>query len=186
MIVPVSARVLAIASLGGGSEGSLLEWVAYRRALLRFSEYLSAATLDKPFNWHDTLLARVQTMHYPQECRRLENHLRLRSLRTLDDLMRALNVDTVEDLVLLPLSAWRVGLPLEADMEAESSRAAHAAAALATKPDLGRNANRGMRCPRCKGSEVDSMQMQTRSADESMTTKFICLRSTCQHQWRVN
>ena len=39
------------------------------------------------------------------------------------------------------------------------------------------------RCGKCKGNECFYFQMQTRSADEPMTTFVTC--ANCQNKWRV-
>lgn len=189
-LVSPRQRLAAVAALRAqgvaAGDAAVMEWVAYRRARARFEEYVQSNTLGRAHNYYDTMVMRAQLTYYPQEVGRLGNHVRLRGARSARALMEALSVATVDDWVALPLAGWRAGLPLERELEVEGETAAARAAALASKPDFGRNANRGMRCPRCKGADVDSMQMQTRSADEAMTTKFICLRASCQHQWRVS
>eukprot|EP00170_Pyropia_yezoensis_P005322 contig_21606_g5336 len=39
-------------------------------------------------------------------------------------------------------------------------------------------------CPKCGGPEAFFFQMQTRSADEPMSTFYRCV--ACQHQWKEN
>ena len=40
------------------------------------------------------------------------------------------------------------------------------------------------RCPKCSNSRAYFMQIQTRSADEPMTTFYKCCNSQCGHNWR--
>ncbi|ERN19245.1 hypothetical protein AMTRI_Chr10g7410 [Amborella trichopoda] len=39
-------------------------------------------------------------------------------------------------------------------------------------------------CPRCCFGQAYYFQMQIRSADEPMTTFYMCANSSCQKQWR--
>uniref|UniRef100_A0A0D9VJD6 DNA-directed RNA polymerase III subunit RPC10 n=1 Tax=Leersia perrieri TaxID=77586 RepID=A0A0D9VJD6_9ORYZ len=39
-------------------------------------------------------------------------------------------------------------------------------------------------CPRCNNGEAYFKQMQIRSADEPMTTFFMCCKEDCQFEWR--
>uniref|UniRef100_A0A182JQ89 DNA-directed RNA polymerase subunit n=1 Tax=Anopheles christyi TaxID=43041 RepID=A0A182JQ89_9DIPT len=39
-------------------------------------------------------------------------------------------------------------------------------------------------CPSCAHDRAYFMQMQTRSADEPMTTFYKCCNQTCGHNWR--
>ncbi|KAJ1520287.1 hypothetical protein ONE63_004488 [Megalurothrips usitatus] len=40
------------------------------------------------------------------------------------------------------------------------------------------------RCPKCSHSRAYFMQIQTRSADEPMTTFYKCCNHQCGHRWR--
>ncbi|KAK6641260.1 DNA-directed RNA polymerase III subunit RPC10 [Polyplax serrata] len=40
------------------------------------------------------------------------------------------------------------------------------------------------RCPKCSHSRAYFMQIQTRSADEPMTTFYKCCNPECGHRWR--
>lgn len=40
------------------------------------------------------------------------------------------------------------------------------------------------RCPKCSNPRAYFMQIQTRSADEPMTTFYRCCDFECSHQWR--
>lgn len=40
------------------------------------------------------------------------------------------------------------------------------------------------RCPKCFHSRAYFMQIQTRSADEPMTTFYKCCNIVCGHRWR--
>ncbi|KAK0416359.1 hypothetical protein QR680_012437 [Steinernema hermaphroditum] len=40
------------------------------------------------------------------------------------------------------------------------------------------------RCPRCSCDRAYFMQLQTRSADEPMTTFYRCANSACGHRWK--
>ncbi|RKP05427.1 DNA-directed RNA polymerase III subunit RPC10 [Thamnocephalis sphaerospora] len=40
------------------------------------------------------------------------------------------------------------------------------------------------RCPKCEHSRAYYMQIQTRSADEPMTTFYKCCNHACSYQWR--
>ncbi|KAK0089967.1 hypothetical protein PV325_004444 [Microctonus aethiopoides] len=40
------------------------------------------------------------------------------------------------------------------------------------------------RCPKCSHNRAYFMQIQTRSADEPMTTFYKCCNSECGHNWR--
>ncbi|XP_072960687.1 uncharacterized protein [Typha angustifolia] len=42
----------------------------------------------------------------------------------------------------------------------------------------------GTTCPRCHNGEAYFRQMQIRSADEPMTTFYMCCNESCQHEWR--
>lgn len=39
-------------------------------------------------------------------------------------------------------------------------------------------------CPQCSHKRAYFMQMQTRSADEPMTTFYRCCNEKCAHNWR--
>ena len=39
-------------------------------------------------------------------------------------------------------------------------------------------------CPKCEHKRAFLMQIQTRSADEPMTTCYKCCNMSCSHQWR--
>ncbi|KAG8231630.1 hypothetical protein J437_LFUL011471 [Ladona fulva] len=39
-------------------------------------------------------------------------------------------------------------------------------------------------CPKCSNSRAFFMQIQTRSADEPMTTFYKCCNPKCNHRWR--
>ncbi|XP_071141391.1 DNA-directed RNA polymerase III subunit RPC10-like [Mytilus edulis] len=39
-------------------------------------------------------------------------------------------------------------------------------------------------CPKCENKRAFFMQIQTRSADEPMTTFYKCCSMACSHQWR--
>ena len=39
-------------------------------------------------------------------------------------------------------------------------------------------------CPKCSHKKAFFMQIQTRSADEPMTTFYKCCSPTCGHRWR--
>ncbi|KAB0379244.1 hypothetical protein FD755_007028 [Muntiacus reevesi] len=39
-------------------------------------------------------------------------------------------------------------------------------------------------CPKCEHPRAYSMQLQTRSADEPMTTFYKCCNAQCGHCWR--
>ncbi|PSN54150.1 DNA-directed RNA polymerase III subunit RPC10 [Blattella germanica] len=39
-------------------------------------------------------------------------------------------------------------------------------------------------CPTCGNSRAYFMQLQTRSADEPMTTFYKCTNNSCGHRWR--
>lgn len=39
-------------------------------------------------------------------------------------------------------------------------------------------------CPSCNHNRAYFMQMQTRSADEPMTTFYKCCNAQCNHNWR--
>ena len=39
-------------------------------------------------------------------------------------------------------------------------------------------------CPKCSHKKAFFMQIQTRSADEPMTTFYKCCSPTCNHRWR--
>lgn len=39
-------------------------------------------------------------------------------------------------------------------------------------------------CPACNHGRAYFMQMQTRSADEPMTTFYKCCNALCAHNWR--
>ena len=41
-------------------------------------------------------------------------------------------------------------------------------------------------CPRCAHARAYFMQIQTRSADEPMTTFYKCSNHSCGHQWKEN
>eukprot|EP00823_Brevimastigomonas_motovehiculus_P002525 TRINITY_DN1540_c0_g1_i1.p1 TRINITY_DN1540_c0_g1~~TRINITY_DN1540_c0_g1_i1.p1 ORF type:complete len:110 (-),score=11.62 TRINITY_DN1540_c0_g1_i1:459-788(-) len=41
-------------------------------------------------------------------------------------------------------------------------------------------------CPKCNNRKAYFMQIQTRSADEPMTTFYKCTNSDCGHQWKEN
>ncbi|PXF47523.1 DNA-directed RNA polymerase III subunit RPC10 [Gracilariopsis chorda] len=41
-------------------------------------------------------------------------------------------------------------------------------------------------CPRCSHPKAYYFQMQTRSADEPMTTFYRCANAECAHQWKEN
>nr|QBK87091.1 MAG: transcription factor S-II [Marseillevirus LCMAC103] len=49
------------------------------------------------------------------------------------------------------------------------------------KPDVREGA---IQCGRCKGWKTHFYQMQTRSADEGMTTFYTCMSSGCNNRWR--
>lgn len=40
------------------------------------------------------------------------------------------------------------------------------------------------RCPKCSHNRAYFMQLQTRSADEPMTTFYHCCNPECKHSWR--
>ncbi|VEN57737.1 unnamed protein product, partial [Callosobruchus maculatus] len=40
------------------------------------------------------------------------------------------------------------------------------------------------RCPQCGHDKAYFMQLQTRSADEPMTTFYRCCNKDCNHNWR--
>lgn len=40
------------------------------------------------------------------------------------------------------------------------------------------------RCPKCEHPRAFFMQMQTRSADEPMTTFYRCCNNDCQYRWK--
>ncbi|XP_046984592.1 DNA-directed RNA polymerase III subunit RPC10 isoform X2 [Schistocerca americana] len=40
------------------------------------------------------------------------------------------------------------------------------------------------RCPKCSNPRAYFMQIQTRSADEPMTTFYKCCNPVCGHRWR--
>ncbi|KAK0407481.1 hypothetical protein QR680_019218 [Steinernema hermaphroditum] len=40
------------------------------------------------------------------------------------------------------------------------------------------------RCPRCSHDRAYFMQLQTRSADEPMTTFYRCANKECAHRWK--
>ncbi|KFD47173.1 hypothetical protein M514_11942 [Trichuris suis] len=40
------------------------------------------------------------------------------------------------------------------------------------------------RCPKCGHDTAYFMQLQTRSADEPMTTFYRCANNACAHRWR--
>lgn len=42
----------------------------------------------------------------------------------------------------------------------------------------------GVECPVCSHKKAYFMQMQTRSADEPMTTFYKCCNQLCGHNWR--
>lgn len=39
-------------------------------------------------------------------------------------------------------------------------------------------------CPKCDNKKAFFMQIQTRSADEPMTTFYKCTNWDCQHKWK--
>ena len=39
-------------------------------------------------------------------------------------------------------------------------------------------------CPKCENNSAYFMQIQTRSADEPMTTFYKCTNDSCSHQWK--
>ncbi|XP_009976900.1 PREDICTED: DNA-directed RNA polymerase III subunit RPC10, partial [Tauraco erythrolophus] len=39
-------------------------------------------------------------------------------------------------------------------------------------------------CPKCEHPRAYFMQIQTRSADEPMTTFYKCCNAQCGHRWR--
>ena len=41
-----------------------------------------------------------------------------------------------------------------------------------------------VQCPRCDNKRAYFMQIQTRSADEPMTTFYKCTEGQCGHRWR--
>jgi DNA-directed RNA polymerase subunit M/transcription elongation factor TFIIS len=41
-----------------------------------------------------------------------------------------------------------------------------------------------LKCPKCRFNKVMSFELQTRSADEPMTTFATCARKECGHKWR--
>ncbi|XP_032303585.1 DNA-directed RNA polymerase III subunit RPC10 [Coturnix japonica] len=49
----------------------------------------------------------------------------------------------------------------------------------ASKPPLN-----GEPCPKCEHPRAYFMQIQTRSADEPMTTFYKCCNAQCGHRWR--
>lgn len=40
------------------------------------------------------------------------------------------------------------------------------------------------KCPKCNGERAYFMQLQTRSADEPMTTFYRCQNNACAHRWK--
>uniref|UniRef100_A0A5S6R1C8 DNA-directed RNA polymerase subunit n=1 Tax=Trichuris muris TaxID=70415 RepID=A0A5S6R1C8_TRIMR len=40
------------------------------------------------------------------------------------------------------------------------------------------------RCPKCSHDSAYFMQLQTRSADEPMTTFYRCANNACAHRWK--
>uniref|UniRef100_A0A2K6S572 DNA-directed RNA polymerase III subunit RPC10 n=1 Tax=Saimiri boliviensis boliviensis TaxID=39432 RepID=A0A2K6S572_SAIBB len=51
-------------------------------------------------------------------------------------------------------------------------------------PEGGRLSQDSQPCPKCEHPRAYFMQLQTRSADEPMTTFYKCCNAQCGHRWR--